>query len=372
MGITMREIRKERYINKNNIMRSEKMTGIKTLVCLLAVVMFSASLVVALPPRACDFVGTVTINGVDAPIGTLIVAEDPDGIQFENVVNIMEGMYGFLTVAGDDPETLEDEGAEEGDTIIFFVNGIQAVETGIWSEGATQNVNLSICEEDWTCTEWSECYPNGTQTRTCTDQNECGTEENKPAETQDCEYEEPYRGSSGSAGITCTSEWECGEWSECYPNGTQTRTCTDSHNCKVPTNKPEETQACTYTAPATPATPTCVEDWTCTNWLECQPGGTQTRICMDNNVSGTEENKPAETQSCEYTPPEYCGDEICQADEDCSTCEADCGVCPPTPPTGYAILTNPPILASIIGGGMLAVLGLLWWYKKKLGLKKPL
>ncbi len=42
------------------------------------------------------------------------------------------------------------------------------------------------CQEDWTCTEWSSCE-NETKTRTCTDQNECGTEQNKPEELEDCE-----------------------------------------------------------------------------------------------------------------------------------------------------------------------------------------
>jgi hypothetical protein len=45
---------------------------------------------------------------------------------------------------------------------------------------------LEECEEDWLCTEWSECIE-GQQTRACTDQNACGTEDNRPEETQTCE-----------------------------------------------------------------------------------------------------------------------------------------------------------------------------------------
>lgn len=43
----------------------------------------------------------------------------------------------------------------------------------------------AACEENWQCTEWSACA-NGEQTRTCTDQNACGTTVNRPAETQAC------------------------------------------------------------------------------------------------------------------------------------------------------------------------------------------
>jgi len=50
------------------------------------------------------------------------------------------------------------------------------------------------CEEDWTCTDWSECI-NGEQSRVCEDSNECGTTFKKPAQGQACEIYE--------AGIVC-------------------------------------------------------------------------------------------------------------------------------------------------------------------------
>ena len=45
---------------------------------------------------------------------------------------------------------------------------------------------VETCTEDWSCDAWTECS-GGTQTRTCTDVNDCETEENKPAESQTCE-----------------------------------------------------------------------------------------------------------------------------------------------------------------------------------------
>jgi hypothetical protein len=42
------------------------------------------------------------------------------------------------------------------------------------------------CSESWSCTAWSACSQGGTQTRTCTDQNACGTTTSKPAESQSC------------------------------------------------------------------------------------------------------------------------------------------------------------------------------------------
>jgi PGF-pre-PGF domain-containing protein len=47
----------------------------------------------------------------------------------------------------------------------------------------------------------------------------------------------------------------------------------------------------------------CIEDWVCGDYGECQPDGTQTRICTDSNDCGTTKNKPEESQTCIYTPP---------------------------------------------------------------------
>ncbi|MBR9682554.1 MAG: hypothetical protein GOV02_02675 [Candidatus Aenigmarchaeota archaeon] len=43
----------------------------------------------------------------------------------------------------------------------------------------------------------------------------------------------------------CTPNWECGQWSECSPSGTQTRSCVDANNCGVTTDKPTESGSCT-------------------------------------------------------------------------------------------------------------------------------
>ena len=42
-----------------------------------------------------------------------------------------------------------------------------------------------LCMESWACGNWSSCS-GGQQTRTCTDQNNCGTTAVKPPETQGC------------------------------------------------------------------------------------------------------------------------------------------------------------------------------------------
>jgi len=89
----------------------------------------------------------------------------------------------------------------------------------------------TLCEENWSCTEWSDCL-NEAQTRTCTDLSECGTNSSKPSEVQDCFIP-----------LECEENWSCSDWSSCVDN-LQNKTCADLNNCGTQTNKPEETQGC--------------------------------------------------------------------------------------------------------------------------------
>lgn len=85
----------------------------------------------------------------------------------------------------------------------------------------------AICNENWTCTSWNACFL-GSQTRTCTDDNACGTTTNKPAESQSC---------------ICNENWTCTDWGSCN-EGSQSRVCTDSNSCNTNTSKPDESQTC--------------------------------------------------------------------------------------------------------------------------------
>ncbi len=119
-----------------------------------------------------------------------------------------------------------------GETYTFFVDYIPE-NTEIQSKQTTP-ISITIteqatCTESWSCTAWSTCE-NGTQTRTCTDNNDCGTTNNKPTETQTC-FEctsgetrncTTLLGNPGTQ--TCTLE---GQWGTCQgecTNGT-TRAC---------------------------------------------------------------------------------------------------------------------------------------------------
>jgi len=100
-----------------------------------------------------------------------------------------------------------------------------------------------ICQEDWSCSGWSSCS-NSIQTRTCSDNNNCGTELNKHAESQSCTITPPSSGgSSGGARRTCKENWTCTDWEECI-DGIEKRTCSDENKCGTKKNKPIENRTC--------------------------------------------------------------------------------------------------------------------------------
>ena len=132
------------------------------------------------------------------------------------------------------------------------------------------------CTPNWQTSAWTTCV-DGSQTRTATDLNNCGTNNGKPVcyqscgSSTDCIWKGHCAGDScttfndcdgnlvcnsgkcgpiggngggGGGGTSCTASWQTGTWSACT-NGQQTRTCSDSNNCGDATNEPATSQSCT-------------------------------------------------------------------------------------------------------------------------------
>jgi hypothetical protein len=84
------------------------------------------------------------------------------------------------------------------------------------------------CNESWSCNEWSKCYENNTQYRSCEDSNSCGTEILKPTTRREC---------------NCEPIWVCGAWGVCSA-GVRTRSCEDLNLCGAQ-GALETTRGCT-------------------------------------------------------------------------------------------------------------------------------
>jgi len=97
---------------------------------------------------------------------------------------------------------------------IFFPGGFFTNNSPDTGSGNTDS--STVCQEDWVCADWGECT-NGYQNRSCTDSNDCGTSDERPAIRQVCsETSNPTNESNQSS--TNQSEiivMECSDW-DCF------------------------------------------------------------------------------------------------------------------------------------------------------------
>ena len=126
-----------------NLTRSVKHVGLVlavTLVCLVAALFPAAGAAadITLPE---EFYGDITINGLSAPVGTVIVARVGD-VERGSFTTTEAGKYGGpgtfdsrLVVAGEE--------AEIGETITFRVNSTRANQTAVYEPGESKELNLS-------------------------------------------------------------------------------------------------------------------------------------------------------------------------------------------------------------------------------------
>ena len=101
------------------------------------------------------------------------------------------------------------------------------------SSSSSGVVRSTPCEEQWTCLEWSDCYPpnpdkpeyvTGYQKMTCYDQNSCDPDNYRTTRFRECEYRYP---------ADCYPEWECTDWTPCRSDSTKERACFDLNECSL-------------------------------------------------------------------------------------------------------------------------------------------
>lgn len=197
----------------------------KLFLSILISTLLLSNIVLAVPGIPHAFYGSVKINGQPAPDGTSVVAKI-NGVEVSSTTTLNGKYSGSRVLIVEDPLN-----NRAGKTIQFFVKGIDTGKTETFLNGGSTDLDLSIsssedtgegnggngggggdggvttttiteemtttvetCQEKWTCIEWSECEE-GVQTRTCTDENECGTDLYKPFESQPCATRKAEEGS---------------------------------------------------------------------------------------------------------------------------------------------------------------------------------
>lgn len=87
------------------------------------------------------FYGTATINGADAPIGTVIIAM-VDGVERGRITVTEAGKYGGPT-ANENKLLVQGDDLSDGDTITFTTNENTAEQTAIFESGAVDELDLT-------------------------------------------------------------------------------------------------------------------------------------------------------------------------------------------------------------------------------------
>ncbi len=106
--------------------------------------------------------------------------------------------------------------------------GTQLCENNLWNACIdTPDDNCPACENVWVCSAWSSCL-NGNQTRTCSDDADCGNEEGKPSESQSC------GDCTNNATTTCFTSQGCQGTQTCSNNTWSS--CVDNPNDGCPSN----------------------------------------------------------------------------------------------------------------------------------------
>ncbi|MCH7878192.1 MAG: T9SS type A sorting domain-containing protein [candidate division Zixibacteria bacterium] len=113
------------------------------------------------------FCGLNFYRGVPLPRGSVIDAFDPDGDHVGTWFVTEAGKYGLMPVYRDDPFTPEDDGANPGDIISFFINGMPAEATGdrVWTQNGDRfevclnfdgSADKTIClKNGWNLISWN-------------------------------------------------------------------------------------------------------------------------------------------------------------------------------------------------------------------------
>jgi len=100
----------------------------------------------AVPPAPHQFYGNVFVGGVAPSSGTIIAKIN--GVQYATGTIDSLGRYGYSTplfkVPADNPDTADKEGGVPGDTVQFFVGGIQAYQTCAFQSGGSTNLDLTV------------------------------------------------------------------------------------------------------------------------------------------------------------------------------------------------------------------------------------
>lgn len=112
--------------------------------CILLILVLLFIPTVQAEPLAVSYWGYVSIDGITKS-GALVTVYDNSGKELASTTSIQDATY-QVTVPFDDPATQSDEGAVDGETITFKVNGKDVSSRAIGAKGTNNRLDLSFTE----------------------------------------------------------------------------------------------------------------------------------------------------------------------------------------------------------------------------------
>jgi hypothetical protein len=101
----------------------KKKRGIAATIVAGVVFLIISGMAYAVPRPAMELYGTVLLHGADASIGTTLSVVDSTDLQCGSSTMTKTRYFGLLSCNGDDIETLEKDGASDGELVHFKANG---------------------------------------------------------------------------------------------------------------------------------------------------------------------------------------------------------------------------------------------------------
>ncbi|MBI5072257.1 hypothetical protein HZA99_00405 [Candidatus Woesearchaeota archaeon] len=175
---------------------------------------------------------------VTAKVGTLSYSTSVQSNKYYGYDSIF-----FVDAASDDMD-----GAEEGDTITFYLDGT-AITTATFAIGGV--TKLDFADDPATAANESTTLST-TSTATSTNASTSTTSSSSATSSSSSSSKSKSKSSSTSAtssGKGCFDKWNCQSWGSCASNNFQTRICYYAGNCTVEGNQSDTRQKCTYVAP---------------------------------------------------------------------------------------------------------------------------
>lgn len=233
--------------------------------------------------KPCEIVSNNTVSGIiDITLSKPSEGVDTSSgvvatLTFQALQTVTDDSIAFSFTSGsyEDSDVILDGTGDNGDGTDILVSVINSAVT----------VGAEICTS-FTYSDWGECQPDSTQTRTILTSSPEGCAGGNPVITQTCAYVPP----------TCES-FAYNDWGECQPDSTRSRTVASSSPEGCTGGDPELTESCIYIGI------TDCTSFTYNDWGACQPNNTRSRTVASSFPANCSGGNPILSGTCTYTLP---------------------------------------------------------------------